>query len=147
MINIQELRVGNIVNRQFWNPHPETPSYMYSAVRVNAIGESLCNVSPMSRNEKWRLPYDILFPIPLTEQILLDSGFKLSSTNIQSNEYRIECEDGYFYVGIGSHEPIFARGWQVGKIKMIPCHETQYVHNLQNAYRLVTGEELNIIIK
>lgn len=88
-----------------------------------------------------------LQPIPLTEKILLDSGFEAYQAIFSVNHYKITFGDFTFYVSMSSNEPIYAISQSGSPSKVIPCHNTEFVHDLQNAYRLATGENLNIIIK
>lgn len=141
MINIQDLSKNNVVYRQFWNPHPETPSYMYEPVIINALGETFANVSDLGKKEKMKIGYDMLFPIPLTEKILLDSKFKhIKGSAIvifEKEDFSVEIHLNAEYAGSG----FYFKG------KQIPCKSTIYIHDLQNAYYMATGQQLNIVIK
>lgn len=79
-------------------------------------------------------------PIPITEEILLKCGFKkhifLNSFGVKENGYRIfsftirksEWNDEYFLM----------YDWVGGNI------EIKYIHQLQNLYFALTGEELTV---
>lgn len=146
MINPKDLMQGNILRRRFWNPHPETPSYMFTNVRVNAIAENHCNVSDIGDKGKNKHLFINLYPIPLTEKILLDSGFELYHENDFGRQFELKTGSSRFYVVINDEKNTFAIQLEFAPINNIRCHETSYVHNLQNAYRLATGNDLEIVI-
>lgn len=75
-----------------------------------------------------------LYPIPLTEEWLLKFGLKLNDCDNYETEYTyrlnmpfivLDREDGYYYIDA-------------------PNMRLEYVHQLQNLYFALTGEELNI---
>ena len=140
-----ELRIGNIVNiSEDWyrrNPHlSKTPKQII----VDSINyDGLIGTSIYFANG-----YEIeddLDPIPITEEWLLRLGFEKNNQSYQV-VYTINVEDEYeqdytskLYLGldgqyfIGIPYELFR-----GKSKI------QYVHQLQNLYFALTGEELTI---
>lgn len=117
-MNSSELRIGNYVGRK------DIGSGEDRIETIIALGEKVTTTGPI----KVICAYDDLMAIPLNEEWLLKFGFEL----INGNKYRnghIELLDGpnhcyeYFYGGFT-------------KIK--------YVHQLQNLYFALTGEELEI---
>lgn len=84
---------------------------------------------------------DDLQPIPLTQGIFLDSGFK----HIKGSAIVI-FEKGDFSVEVHLNAK-YAEMKFCFKNKVIPCKSTIYVHDLQNAVYQATGENLNIVIK
>lgn len=81
--------------------------------------------------------------IPITEKILIDSGFTCDSKKYMLGKlyilkidfievFRVIISDtgkNYFYTR-----------------ERIPCNETKYIHNLQNAYLQATGKDLDLVI-
>lgn len=127
-----ELRIGNIVE---WNRKPF----------------KVCSISmDIVENELWSKPLQEIHPIPLTEEILTEwcrldkdpyrqgyttevfSMFELSYTELVSY-INSECfqEDCYYKLTVNCNE------YETGcKIK--------YLHQLQNLYFALSGEELQI---
>lgn len=87
-----------------------------------------------------------LWGIPLTEKILLDSGFELYYENDFGKQFLFKKDSIHFYVVINGNKNTFAVKLEFALTSNIRCHETQFVHNLQNAYRLATGQDLDLII-
>lgn len=70
-------------------------------------------------------------PIPLTEEWLIKFGFKRDELN------------GYYYPTWRKFIPIYKRGhyYNFNGISL-SCNDFEYVHQLQNLYFTLTGEEL-----
>ena len=113
---------------------------------------SICSPKPYNTkrfNEKWLIellcdgliyaPVDEVEPIPITEDILLKAGFNWNITGTalwDSNEFLISKDEDGYYFGVwqssnGDEYPIFVM-------------TLDYLHTLQNAYRLKTNKELII---
>ena len=74
------------------------------------------------------LPCNQLEPIPLTPEILEKCGFeKLNSGNRRFNKIVLMCESVSNYL-----------------LKDIPLTPIRYLHQLQNLYFALTGEELEV---
>ncbi len=86
---------------------------------------------------------DVFLPVPLTEDILLKCGFEL-----KGDVYTICCEDGWCYLIIDKGDMSASIQQDDEDIRHdYPCLKlstTQYLHQLQNLYFALTGEELNI---
>ena len=82
---------------------------------------------------------DIFEPIPLTEEWLLKFGFN----NINSKEYGIKCGSCWMSLSnpkdMGEWQDCYC--WIFDRFKFI---ELKYVHQLQNLYFALTGNELTI---
>lgn len=108
MIKANELRIGNLVNRQG------------SELIVNG-----CDIKWFQEDS-----YNGLEPIPLTEEILLKCGFKLAiDENIYTLHDTIELTqtdygNSFYFMG--------------NFIKS----DIKHLHQLQNLYFALTGEEL-----
>jgi len=89
---------------------------------------------------------DLLSPIPLTEEWLLKFGFNSNSWGeFDLNGICLDCEntDKYewiLYLEGESVKPIESKNEYVCRI--YPPIELKYVHQLQNLYFALTGEEL-----
>lgn len=77
-------------------------------------------------------------PIPLTEEWLLKFGFELQPKKNDLNSW--------YYIEKGKFSMNNARGfWSHSPIYLEDVVEIKYVHQLQNLYYALTGEELEII--
>jgi len=112
-----EIRVGNWLE---WNKKP---------FKVCAIFRSV------TENELWAKDNNELHPIPLTEEILLKCGFKYYK---ESNSYELDC---------GFSVPIWGKYDSENNLH-VSCDEIgieiHYLHQLQNLYFALTGQELEI---
>jgi len=90
-------------------------------------------------------------PIPLTEQILKDSGFEEVKQYHNHQTCRIfhfkRKEETGIYVSISGEFRHIQYYLASGGNVEIPCHSTGFVHDLQNAYYQATGKNLKIVIK
>jgi hypothetical protein len=115
-----ELRIGNLVMR-------------YSNImEILGRGNDSADLILLQPNTRvnWRMLYSDIFGIPLTEEWLLKFGFELDHTN-QSWHHRT------FVLGEFEMEELVGEyGYNQTKL--------QYVHQLQNLYFALTGEELTI---
>src|SRR6185437_2058321 len=141
MIKANELRYGNLalVKYDRWSSS-EDKSMPYE--RVILVGGAIGKDQDASIWEElephgqfWR--ESDLHPIPLTEEWMRKMGFKSYS----------EKGDSFAYWHIGDPEDEeTGRLWSKGDIIHLefPDVELQFVHQLQNLYFALTGEELTI---
>lgn len=113
-INLRELRIGN---------------YVYDTLgKVNKIDlEAITYIV--------KEPHNQVKPIPLTEEWLLKFGFYKS----MSWTYAIELKGNLklvYYLG--------EKGWSIGFKSYSDFSNLEYVHQLQNLYFALTGNELTI---
>jgi hypothetical protein len=105
------------------------------------VGQGTVEATPSVINSLWENPpKDWIKPIPLTEQWLIEFGFEwyppLRYWRICINDviYSVQEHEGFYwlqYVNLGYDE------------SMISCPvKIEYVHQLQNLYHALTGEEL-----
>ncbi len=136
-----ELRIGNLVTDEFYGSFK-------TIIKVESINDKGINLAIEDDGNypecasRWIEPYykfNELYGIPLTEEILLKCGFEKLTTksegyNASSYSYRrgsslIVC----LYDGILS-----VSFWQ--------GNEKKYLHELQNFFFTLTGEELEITL-
>jgi hypothetical protein len=124
MINVQELRIGNYVDC-------ERPRYYEKFITV----ESVCFDSINLNFREYEL--EKLQPIPLTEEWLLKLGFIKS---------KLEGYDVHFkYSHHLLHSSITALyNAEFSLLLDNVARGIKYVHQLQNLYFALTGEELTI---
>lgn len=141
-----ELRIGNLVygiNRRSEIHLPiELPLKIWQIEIFN------CEVLPFDKNsskeEKWfKISNSDLSPISLTEEWLIKFGFDKTKLN------------GCYKIGLGAYDyelrdfTVLNNQWVVSVIQpelwtAAFCWNIRYVHQLQNLYFALTGEELTI---
>ena len=127
MIQANELRIGNWV---------ET----YPSSKIEQVYDLMCDCINTKTKEK--LPFDCVDPIPLTPEILERCGFEKD----ESGEY----EDGEY---VSNTKPVFR--WTKGDYnewyiifqfdygcEWTAAYHVRTLHQLQNLYFALTGEEL-----
>lgn len=123
----KEFRIGNIVE---WNKEP----FIICVIHENWV-----------ENKLWSKPIDEIHPIRLTEEILLKCGFE------KDNGYIFEHKSGVVFDApndwnntegypIGIDCPTTIWGYNPELI-IIRC---LYLHDLQNKFFAITGEELQV---
>ncbi len=129
MIESKELRIGNLVRDTAGNVNTVTV----------ATFNYVCNE-----------PHHQVKPIPLTEEWLLKFGFEIIDTyfneGLTVNTYGINITD------CNNDEKLICCDWDmtfsIGDYNEDDCYvmnnDIQYVHQLQNLYFALTGEELKI---
>ena len=145
MLKANELRIGNFI---FWNSKLSSPeiSFLTFPVEVTSIlPGTIGYISPGIEHRSESFEDDILQtqtthkplaefePILLTSDILEKCGFENTDANDQYSSYRKEFLTIRFMAG----NPIRA--------KISDCEFVcQYLHQLQNLYFDLTGEELEV---
>ena len=111
-----ELRIGNYV----WDNYSGNMEVSQIFADTNYIDLRKNNTKPSGRYS-----LDVIQPIPLTEEWLVKFGFKPLSKDWQKNRIIIHTRKRGFVLR-----------------KSVP--DIKYVHQLQNLYFALTGEELTI---
>lgn len=115
-----ELRIGNCVNE------------CYQVVEIDNLGCGIC--SPMDDLASYiDFEYKDIKPIPITEDWLLKFGFTEGKYG-----YSLSLEHQTLWVKLDG-ETAIADGFEL--IRLTKC---KHVHQLQNLYHALTGEELTI---
>ena len=117
-LSATELRIGNLVTDK-WS----VGKYPFKIV---SIGKTICHYFG---HQKFSAKYEDLEPIPLTEEWLLRLGFESTNT--------------YYFSKCNLHLQGDIRGFHL-VISRIDGIKVKYVHQLQNLYFALTGEELTI---
>ena len=114
-----ELRIGNLVYEKY-------PSYLdYEVVDIWYIGRDLS--------------LDYINPIPLTEEWLLKFGFNRHHDDYSNDVIFIKNVHNNTEFEWGVYPNELGSGIQIQNRKLL-----KYVHQLQNLYHALTGEELII---
>jgi len=125
MIQANELRIGNLVDIL----HPISKKWNFERIKAKTIAN-------IEHNPNHDLIVNNIAPIPLTPEILEKCGFKLYGKNnwfyIFEENFSIEYTNylGEFYY--------FMCGYSYSHSKI------EYLHQLQNLYFALTGNEFEI---
>ena len=146
MLKANELRIGNFI---FWNsklPSPEISSLSFPVEVTAILPDKIGYISPgiEHRSESFEddivqtqtahKPLEEFEPILLTRDILEKCGFENTDANDQYSSYRKGSLTIRFMAGNST------------LAKISDCEFVcQYLHQLQNLYFDLTGEELEVI--
>lgn len=139
-MEVKELRIGNYIRYNgcivsvyaIGNPTPNKDKHFNNKARVTLWCNGLIDAT-----------IDKIEPIPITEELLLKIGFK---KDVDANSlYRYAIDNCLFEI----------RLWDIGtlikleiysedNVRKVHLPKTPNLHQLQNAYYLVTGKELEI---
>lgn len=122
----KELRIGNWVN---WVEYFDD-TYIQITGMASGNFEDVYFTWEGETERDASITKGFIKPIPLTEEILLKSGF--TSGGIEEDVYKLQD----FYVDLREESVLIGGEW-IGL-------EFKYVHTFQNLYFALTGEELNI---
>lgn len=132
---LTELRIGNIVGRQYVNPNPGGTTLEIEPCFVNEICKSAVNITvSLKNNYRVKVPCNLLHPIPITQWWLEKFGFN----HIEINGFGGWFRKNIIFVIIEKEIPCVEL--HLGE-ERIPI-EIEYVHQLQNLYYAITGKEL-----
>ena len=145
MLKANELRIGNFI---FWNSKlsfPEISSLSFPVEVTAILPDKIGYISPgiEHRSESFEddiiqthtahKPFEEFEPILLTRDILEKCGFENTDANDQYSSYRKESLTIRFMAGKST------------RAKISDCEFVcQYLHQLQNLYFDLTGEELEV---
>lgn len=147
MINTTELRIGNwILDTE------EAPHYFQVEEIRKYVGYEL-----WAYYRKGSIKSKSPEPIPLSEEILLKCGFEKSSEYWYAIKFKVYTEMGGTQINELSINPEIGKcniefvGYIGAPMKgdsgvLLSDYQTRYLHQLQNLYFALTGEELTINI-
>ncbi len=130
-----ELRIGNYI---FENDKQATVSMLYEYTKE---GEGV-NGFP-ERYEPDKYIYPKVEPIPLTEEWLVKFGFEYDEKECLYKILVNKKEEEYIYLASDEKFNYLKCGYK-GEYYFHPSQHIQYVHQLQNLYFALTGEELTL---
>ena len=125
MIQANELRIGNLI---YWDI-PEKLNVLHEVVGIRNGRPQTIPISLGNRIEEYS-------PIPLTEEILVKCGFEEVYKSPMHSTYWMERLSYYFW---------YEKGNQYADCKGLQVN-CKHLHQLQNLYFALTGEELTIKI-
>ena len=138
MISATELRIGNLINHTNENGKFE--------LEVIELLKEGINVN--SNDGIWFLKYEYIKPIPLTEEWLEKFGynkFNYNSDTMNSSEYFIATLNKFKTKNgiVLKHGLKYSKNKVFGiNYKCLSENPIEFVHQLQNIYFVLTGEEL-----
>jgi len=135
-----ELRIRN------WVKHTNESGTFN--IQIKELREMEAVVSDDS-DRGWNFDYDAIEPIPLTEEILLKSGF--SDKHYKKGHIGIDVKyENSTTTDFVLEEPKFMGEWDEYYTFELPSHkfvEVKHVHDLQNLFFILTGKELETKIQ
>ncbi|MBD9177599.1 MAG: hypothetical protein EGP82_00200 [Odoribacter splanchnicus] len=127
MINPKELRLGNYIYAELVDCPRRIVISAISSGGVSEYGSLAEPTNPQSTYERKWISIDDLKPIPLTEEILLKSGFEKHKFGIVTYYHPLfELDNNFRIKGIDYNRKI------------------EYLHELQNIFYDLTGNEIDI---
>lgn len=117
----QELRIGNLVKRRYWNPYPNNEKFELQICKIVALGKEIAIVVDLNGKSELKIFYSDLQPIPLTEEWLLKFGY--NEEDLSQGKIIKGINGGYIITNLSNKE-IF------------------YVHKLQNIHYELKDKEL-----
>jgi hypothetical protein len=128
-LSAQELRIGN------WVYDGERTQF---PMQVVAIGKDWVHLDfPSNEGGVWETDIKDLRPIAVTVEILKKAGFKWDGG--YGHKRLDENKTMQYY----KHESRL-RVWYKTEDVIFECHCVYYLHQLQNAYYMATGDELEV---
>jgi hypothetical protein len=136
MIQVNELMIGNILIDNGFEAISDSTDIMDSVVSITSIWDSGKldyyigrKVGEIYENESIKE----FSPIPLTEDWLVRFGFIFSNNQTQAKKYYNESGNIF---GLNFVDGVYEFTWGATPIR--------FVHQLQNLYFALTGEELQL---
>lgn len=129
MIPKEQLRIGNLVQLHDYKKHATITELREFRCRLTYVREDT------GEPHTSLVEYDSINPIPLTEDFLKRFGFE------PTMEYKEQLQLGN--VTFERYDDTQAKIWWRGRHLGI-CQRLEFVHQLQNLYYALTGEELTI---
>lgn len=158
MIEAKELRIGNLVTINNEHYHPKLKGLSLVVIGIKEAINTFYSIDV--RDEESELSYSqyskYIQPIEITDEWLLYFGFRKfkKEFNINGYEYTLQVTDDYGEEEINRDGTWFnaigSRTWKNDKTLVVSplcrgnyvSNNIQFVHQLQNLYYSLTGEEL-----
>lgn len=136
MIKENELRVGNIVGRKYFNPNPKNPKQEIEPCYVLGILDKARVSLDLKGRDVLKCDYDLLEQMPLIPKWLDDFGFTLKKSTFLKDECYMLGIDFKVEMGLTSFR-VYYNGRFIKHILK--------VHELQNLFFCLTGQELSVV--
>lgn len=134
----KELRIGNYVQLIPDNKRTELKDRIIRVDRIDEIGVEQLSITLLKVSRDFGASYEMIEGIPLTEEILLKCGFE---ENYRSKTRVNYDHKDFMFIGYdinlsGIDNMATGLRYYGSHIKIV------YLHDLQNAFKAFTGEEL-----
>lgn len=130
LIDTKELRLGN------WVYDGERTQF---PMQVVAIGKDWVHLDfPGNEGGVWEADIKDLRLIPLTKEVLEKAGFVATGTCYHDKSLGDNKRMLYY------EQASLLCVWYDSTCVIFECHGIRYLHQLQNAYYLATGQELEV---
>lgn len=123
-LQARQLRIGNLVN------------FAEDGVIFEVVGVSNDGLYVKNSEEETYIEMELFEPIPLTEECLVRFGFEF----INNEFYRSQNSELCLYLTVNKNKMIPEYN---GK-RLVTGYDFKHVHQLQNLYFALTGEELTL---
>lgn len=145
-MKVEELRIGNIVKCE------EIKQFRVDEILwIEHLGYTLRMRVGVNRESTFDMPLRDAEPIPITDEMLLKCGFnKLdytynNETHYNFGDFGLVYNGKAYYYGFVRYRSSDDGTTEIPRIVIqISSNETLFVHQLQNLYFALTGEELKI---
>jgi hypothetical protein len=137
MINTNELRQGNIVSRRYYNPEPNNEHYEFQLCVVNSISDKFLNVSDLGSKQKIKIPIEKIFPVILSENIILKLGFVKTTYKLSNPSFMNDIFD--YCPFLKEIELCFCSEDNDFHFHFYP--HTKYLHSFQNLFFSLNDRE------
>lgn len=142
-----ELRIGNLVKGDAGKPYKFELSDFSDWWNDHNSHEFGDHIHPISLTEEWLLKFNWKYQDRDVNSVRGKERFYISSAFGNHKEYYLEMQ---LPSSTPFNLPFVWLGWDIGGgknwIHLPEGHELRYVHQLQNLYFSLTGEELTIEI-
>ena len=145
-MDVKELSVGNIVEVN----HYEYGDMYASVTSINDVGDLCLHLlDERFTKEEYECTMKEVTPIPITEELLLEIGFKKKRDGYlqysdHNDEFSIKFDLGYAFIEYANlcFNPEDVTETNYGSSLEFP--NTLHLHTLQHIWYLLTGKELEI---
>lgn len=146
-MTIEELRIGNTIGVTHYE-YGDMPSVITS---INDCGDLCLNcLGELNTNEEYECTLNEVYPIPITEEMLVKNGFELiKKSAIKDMKLPMKIIDRLVYIRKVDDMNIELDGSRLfinnGLFtKSLLFNDVKYIHEIQNAYQLFANKELKI---
>jgi hypothetical protein len=139
-MNIKDIRIGNLVQDRYGDKY-----------RLISIGSGPLGCTAEKNGiDYYCISVDDLIPIELTEEKILELWFELVGPSRYGKKYRLQMADWGFVIETHFNDKTWFFGHEyydsgtdsLDYTSLFFCYNLKYVHQFQNLYYSLVGEEL-----
>jgi hypothetical protein len=137
-MNPKELRIGNIIRATATEKDGILTSRVTAIIASGLRKNSIKEIHHETIDGQWLgiTNIEIVSPIPLTAEWLERFGFEIDENGYTKEEVHVKCRDDKSVIYWDS---------EINRFPLCHTgHKYEYVHQLQNLYFAMTGEELEL---